>query len=130
MERLQTPTAAYIAYPSKIDHAVLPQEFMLGHGRKCAMLTTEEYASLLTVGNAHANSSAPVIPAAHSVPVDCAGLHGGPRRSAARDHAGTDPGYMPGISLADATLRLGIASVYCLLNSDRHSFRLFLQEAC
>ena len=30
------------------------------------MLTTEEFVSLLTVGNAPVNSSAPAIPAAHS----------------------------------------------------------------
>jgi len=29
------------------------------------MLTGEEFASLLAVGNAHVNGSAPVIPAAH-----------------------------------------------------------------
>ena len=33
---------------------------------EAAKLTNEEFASLLTVGNAHVRSSAPVIPAEHS----------------------------------------------------------------
>jgi hypothetical protein len=33
---------------------------------EATMLTREEFASLLTVGNAAVNSSAPTIPAAHS----------------------------------------------------------------
>jgi hypothetical protein len=55
------------------------------------MLTTEEFASLLTVGNAPGNSSALTIPAAHSARLIVAGLHGGPRGQAAYDHARTNP---------------------------------------
>lgn len=52
---------------SKIDHEVLP-EAVYGQAMTsaAAILTHEEFASLVTVGNARANTSAPVIPAAHS----------------------------------------------------------------
>ena len=59
--------AAIFAYLSNIDHAGLPKEVMFKvMAVKEQMLTTEEFASLVIVGNAPANSSAPVIPRAHS----------------------------------------------------------------
>jgi len=43
-------------------------------------LTREEFASLLTVGNAHVRSPAPAIPAEHSARLIALGLHGWCRR--------------------------------------------------
>jgi hypothetical protein len=52
---------------SKIDHAGLPKQVHAGvMAPEAKMLSPEEFASLLAVGGAPVNSSAPVIPAAHS----------------------------------------------------------------
>jgi hypothetical protein len=52
---------------SKIDHAGLPKQSILRViMSEAKILTDEEFASLLAVGNAAVNSPAPAIPAAHS----------------------------------------------------------------
>ena len=99
MERLRRPPeVAHIRLPEAIlTTRDCPKQVMLRvMAQEAQMLTTEEFASLLTVGNAPVNSSAPAIPAAHSARLIALGymvdlLHGGPRGAAAHDHAGTNP---------------------------------------
>ena len=68
MERLRRPPeVAHIRLPEAIlTTRDCPTQVMLRvMAQEAQMLTTEEFASLLTVGNAPVNSSAPAIPAAH-----------------------------------------------------------------
>ena len=69
--------AAIFAYLSNIDHADCPKQSMLRvMTLEATKLTREEFASLLTVGNAHVRSPAPAIPAEHSARLIALGLHG------------------------------------------------------
>ena len=72
--QLRRPIFAYL---SNIDHADCPKQSMLRvMTLEATKLTREEFASLLTVGNAHVRSPAPAIPAEHSARLIALGLHG------------------------------------------------------
>jgi hypothetical protein len=60
-------------------------------------LTSDEFASLLTVGNAPVNSAAPTIPAEHSSRLIAMGYMVDSRREAAHDHAGTNADTLEGV---------------------------------
>ena len=70
-------------------HAELPKRGY--NGPMAETLTTEEFASLLAVGNTGVNGPAPAIPAEHAALLDDARLHGRFGGQVADDHAGTDP---------------------------------------
>ena len=90
------------------------------------MLTTEEFASLLTVGSAAINSSAPAIPAAHSARLIALGYMvdlAGKLRMTTQDESG----YMPGNSLADGlTVYVGV----CNPGDDSHSLMCDAVSSC